>query len=905
MRGKSYRRRIVFAALVISVLATGLAKADPVSDALSALFNITDVKATGVDPTQIIVSWKDRSIIESGAYVQYAIGLNAEQDGQYQTAQTVGPCQTLPPGVAATTKPDGVIVPATCTTTLTNELLHVGPAFEGIIWIRIVPFLELPTGSGPGTGTPILVGTPSLADPAMFGPLRPTDVLCNGGGPTACENVTSVTITWTNNGDQDENWIFRVPGVPNPKFTPDPYKRLGGQIALFHENISGNFGAVFSYKVTAVREESIPLAADPRRGDQLNVDEISYSDGGVTSTSRGSNGTTIIPVKIAPVPAPSDPCCLIGTFTYPNTVTITWTDQANPPNPYTDEDGWFIELGPSTNPDDFQSMWSTPGTPGQGQRSYVDHALVPERGVRCYRVRGWRAPPDGQLPAVSAYTNAVCFGAIPKAPTNLVAVPQSNASVHVTWRDNSTTEDHYRIQRCTGVCTNATGTWVTLDDGLPINATSYLDANTVGLTTYSYRAFAVNASGPSAPSNVSVITTPKSPLPAPSALNAQGRQHAIYVTWQDNSTSETGFRLEYRAPGASVWALLDEVGPNVTAYLDSQSLAANQTRCYRVRALKFAAASDPSNEDCATTLPPMAPNAAPSDLDGIVNSNTSIVLTWMDNSNNESAFSIDVATASNVHCYDPVAAPQSLTFHHLTNAVPINPSTHGPYDINSTGARSFTVTGLLPHSAYYFRIKAINWDGESDLANASPAAGATGGLENVTACGTSGSTVRGTTFGPPAPVFNDPNVNNETNATRCDMTILAPRGAHDTVGGLKVEVLSQIDGSNIASSDIIYADASSYSTPGQVADGDGGIVPGSDPNRRKYIVEDGDSSGFAVDNANNKWTVPYYFRHGITYKLFVTAYLQDAPYWSSQRPILTGVTVAADCPLPKKLGNTP
>jgi hypothetical protein len=234
--------------------------------------------------------------------------------------------------------------------------------------------------------------------------------------------------------------------------------------------------------------------------------------------------------------------------------------------------------------------------------------------------------------------------------------------------------------------------------------------------------------------------------------------------------------------------------------------------------------------------------------------------------------------------------------------VPTDPNTNGPYDMNATGLRSFTVTGLTPHSAYYFKIKAINWDGESDYANANPAAGP-GSLSIVTACDP--TTNRGTTFGPPAPIFNDPNVNNETNATRCNMTIIAPRGTHDTVGGLKVEVLSQVDGSNIASSDIVYADASGYSTPGQVADGDNGIIPGSDLNRHKYILQNGDATGFTVDDSTNKWTVPYYFRHGITYKLFVTSYLQAAPYWSSARPVLTGITVAADCPLPGAVGNTP
>src|SRR5439155_11050979 len=64
--------------------------------------------------------------------------------------------------------------------------------------------------------------------------------------------------------------------------------------------------------------------------------------------------------------------------------------------------------------------------------------------------------------------------------------------------------------------------------------------------TYAFRVTASNAAGESAPSNTAAVTTPAPPA-APSNLAAvavSGSQ--VNLTWTDNATNATGFRL-YRS----------------------------------------------------------------------------------------------------------------------------------------------------------------------------------------------------------------------------------------------------------------------------------------------------------------------------------------------------------------------
>jgi hypothetical protein len=104
-----------------------------------------------------------------------------------------------------------------------------------------------------------------------------------------------------------------------------------------------------------------------------------------------------------------------------------------------------------------------------------------------------------------------------------------------------------------------------------------------------------------------------------------GGSTQVALAWTDNSDNETGFRIE-RAAGAGPFAALDSVLPDVAAYSDTTAVAGT-TYTYRVFGFDGTGDSLPSNTAMITVA------AGP-----VVN------LTWADNSNNESGFTIQRAT---------------------------------------------------------------------------------------------------------------------------------------------------------------------------------------------------------------------------------------------------------------------
>ena len=91
---------------------------------------------------------------------------------------------------------------------------------------------------------------------------------------------------------------------------------------------------------------------------------------------------------------------------------------------------------------------------------------------------------------------------VPAAPSGLAAVLMSDQP-HLTWTDNADDEDGFSIERMvTGTGSFAEIATETFD------IEQYHDMSVAPGTTYVYRVIAVNADGPSAPSNEVTIATP-------------------------------------------------------------------------------------------------------------------------------------------------------------------------------------------------------------------------------------------------------------------------------------------------------------------------------------------------------------------------------------------------------------
>ncbi|HPH96613.1 MAG TPA: M12 family metallo-peptidase [Anaerolineaceae bacterium] len=267
--------------------------------------------------------------------------------------------------------------------------------------------------------------------------------------------------------------------------------------------------------------------------------------------------------------------------------------------------------------------------------------------------------------------------------------------------------------------------------------------------------------------------------PAPTAPTSLGGAPAlpkqINLTWTDNSTNETGFRVERALQGTTSWALLAATTTN--SYVDN-SVAYDTTYQYRVYAFNGNGSSAFSN--VVTVASPSAIPTAPSGLSIIGQAENTITMQWTDNSNNETSFliqrsdngstgwvTVSTAIANATSGVDTSALCESTYYYRVlasnsgANSTPSNMASgttaictptspvataaarpvatdinlitwsdtanEGYYQIErSTNGATFTATftvpinqtafmntGLTPNTLYYYRVSAVNKLGAS------------------------------------------------------------------------------------------------------------------------------------------------------------------------------------------------
>jgi hypothetical protein len=86
----------------------------------------------------------------------------------------------------------------------------------------------------------------------------------------------------------------------------------------------------------------------------------------------------------------------------------------------------------------------------------------------------------------------------PSAPSDLVATATSASQIDLSWKDNSTKETAYTLERSLDGSTN----WTELTSTLPADTTTYSDTGLNAGATYYYRVKATNENGSSDYSNI-------------------------------------------------------------------------------------------------------------------------------------------------------------------------------------------------------------------------------------------------------------------------------------------------------------------------------------------------------------------------------------------------------------------
>ena len=406
----------------------------------------------------------------------------------------------------------------------------------------------------------------------------------------------------------------------------------------------------------------------------LTCNAISFSNTGLTPNTqyyyrvRAENaaGTTIYSNTASDTTFNlSAPSALVATAASGTGINLAWTN--NSPN------ATAIIVQDATDNVNFTTIATLAGT----ATSYAATGLA--TGTLYYfRVQAQNSS------GISGYSNvaSATTSMPPPAPSALTATGASATAINLTWKNNASNATAVLVEDSTD------SVRFTQIASLGGNATSYSSTGLTAATLYYYRVRAQTAAGLSAYSNIASAST-LTPPAAPTALTATAVSgSAINLAWTNNSPTATAILVE-DSTNNTTFTQIAQLSGGASSY--SSTGLRTGTWYYRVRAQNNAGTSAYSNTASATTL--SAP-AAPSALSATAASNTSINLSWTNNSPSAAAILIE-------------QSPNNSNFSQIASV--------------AGNAAAYSVTGLTAGTLYYYRVRAQNAVGTSAYSNTASA----------------------------------------------------------------------------------------------------------------------------------------------------------------------------------------
>jgi fibronectin type 3 domain-containing protein len=375
-----------------------------------------------------------------------------------------------------------------------------------------------------------------------------------------------------------------------------------------------------------------------------------------------------------------------------NNLTLTWNDNS------INETAFVVQRMAGNGPwEDRATIESPLGQPNVHQQRTFTETITPTTSYQ-YRVIALNTVGYGaEHPSmtVRSMSDPLVVAFPPAAPTNLTAALQTGPQIALTWVDNASNETGFVVERSVNG-----GAFQQIAAPAALTGTgnmNLVDAAVAAGNTYRYQVAAVNAAGKSAYTNIVSVTISLTPPPnAPTNLTATLQANIltgprITLTFRDNATNETGFQI-WRNVNGGAYSLLStrpaRNGVGSVSYTDT-TVAGGNTYAYYVVAIRNTSSSAPT-ATVSVTVP--ATPAVPSNFTGTTRTTSTtrarIDLTWTDNANNETLFTIQRSTSAN-----------------FTNGV----STF----ITGPNTTSYTFTNLPRRTTYYIRIQVQNAYGAS------------------------------------------------------------------------------------------------------------------------------------------------------------------------------------------------
>ena len=331
---------------------------------------------------------------------------------------------------------------------------------------------------------------------------------------------------------------------------------------------------------------------------------------GVLSSCSGGGGGG---GGAAPAPTPSvpaDPAALTAASASSSAINLTWADNS------TDESGFRIERSTSAT-----TGFTEIATVAADVTDYSASGLTAST-TYYFRVRAYNGVGNSGYSNTANATTQAPAATAPTAPTTLVATASSSNAIALSWSDNSNNETGFRVERSTSATTGFAEI-ATVGAGVSSYSASGLTAS----TTYYFRVRAYNGVGNSGYSNTANATTqaPAATIPsAPTNLKA----NTVYINstdlvWTDNSSDETGFKIERSLSSATGFTQVGTVAANISGY-SATGLTSSTTYYFRVTAYNAVGNSVYTNTKSITTAASAPSLSAPSSSPA----NTDFTLSW-------------------------------------------------------------------------------------------------------------------------------------------------------------------------------------------------------------------------------------------------------------------------------------